>query len=88
MSKKSDFSIPGEEMFIAIMVHRFTITLMLGEKTLGTVSENSKHEYILEIEPEGKQVKLKERYLKALQEASKIFEERLSIAHKEENRNF
>lgn len=47
-------------------------SILLGEDSMGTVTVNSKNEYSLEIESDGKQIKLRESYLEALHEASNI----------------
>lgn len=47
-------------------------TIFLGEDSMGTVTVNSRNEYLLEIGSDRKQIKLRESYLEALHEASNI----------------
>ncbi|WP_198528774.1 hypothetical protein [Kineothrix alysoides] len=47
-------------------------SIFLGEDSIGTVTANNKNEYLLKIESDNQQIKLKESYLEALHEASKI----------------
>ncbi len=47
-------------------------SILLGKDSMGTVTVNSKNEYLLEIKSDGKQIKLIKSYLEALHEASNI----------------
>jgi hypothetical protein len=50
-------------------------SILLGENSIGTVTENDKNEYLLKIESDNRQIKLKKSYLEALHEASEIVKE-------------
>lgn len=62
-------------------------SILLGEDSIGTVIVNNKNEYLLKIESNGKQIILRESYLEALNEASKIMKSILTKKMKNEDSN-
>lgn len=54
----------------------------VGEETVGIVTCNDKHEYYLELDRGWKKIKLKESYLNALQEASRMMGQDLTPKRK------